>query len=254
MALLRDRQVLQGAFLFRWRGFLPLLLLVPTVVALRQSGYFEYRFGDLADNLMDWFSLVLAYGGLAVRIATAGFVPKGTSGRNARAQRADSLNTTGLYSVVRNPLYLGNLMTLLGFVLAVKVWWLVAIVLPLALFYYERIILTEEAYLVEKFGAPYEDWAQHTPALIPELRRWKRPALPFSAKTAIRREYRGFYLIVVVMTIIEILTDVVGEGESLTGWPRDNPEATAFLVAATLAFIAVRVIHKKTGLLAVSGR
>ena len=35
-------------------------------------------------------------------------MPAGTSGRNTAKQVADTLNTTGLYSLTRNPLYLGN--------------------------------------------------------------------------------------------------------------------------------------------------
>ena len=33
---------------------------------------------------------------------------KNTSGRNTHDQVADSLNTSGIYSIVRHPLYVGN--------------------------------------------------------------------------------------------------------------------------------------------------
>ncbi|MGB8874133.1 MAG: hypothetical protein WCC75_12145, partial [Desulfobaccales bacterium] len=43
-----------------------------------------------------------------------GLPPRGTSGRNTQGQVAETLNTTGIYSLVRNPLYLGNFLIWLG--------------------------------------------------------------------------------------------------------------------------------------------
>ena len=121
MALLKDQLIRQGSFLFRWRSFLPLLLAIPALTALPQSGYFEIWFGESAEEVWDVFCILVAISGLAIRIATVGFAPAGTSGRNTFGQRAEVLNTSGLYSVVRNPLYVGNIITLLGFLLAFKV-------------------------------------------------------------------------------------------------------------------------------------
>ena len=53
--------------------------------------------------------------GLFIRIVTVGRAPIGTSGRNTREQVANTLNTTGIYSLVRHPLYLGNYLVFLGF-------------------------------------------------------------------------------------------------------------------------------------------
>ena len=57
-----------------------------------------------------------------------GFAPRGTSGRNTLGQVAEVLNTSGMYSVVRNPLYLGNFVIWLGLALFIKVWWCILIV------------------------------------------------------------------------------------------------------------------------------
>lgn len=254
MALLKDHLVTQGSFLFRWRSYLPLLLLVPAIAALPQSGFFENRFGEFAEGIWDVFCVLVALSGLALRVATVSFVPSGTSGRNTREQRADTLNTRGLYSVVRNPLYLGNAITLIGFVLAVKVWWVAALAVPVTLLYYERMILAEEVYLAAKFGPAYEAWAARTPAFLPNLRHWQPPELPFSVKTALRREYHGFYLIVVVMTLIEIATEVVGEGQGLADWARDDPGWLVFFAVGSLIYVTLRLIRKKTNWLMVRGR
>ena len=89
---------------------------------------------------------------LAIRWVTIAFVPGGTSGRNTLGQRADQLNTSGMYSMVRNPLYVGNFVAILGVLICVKVWWLVAMFALLYWLYIERVIAVEEAFLEQKFG------------------------------------------------------------------------------------------------------
>jgi protein-S-isoprenylcysteine O-methyltransferase Ste14 len=88
----------------------------------------------------------------------AGYVPRGTSGRNTRWQVAETLNTTGMYSIVRNPLYLGNFIIVLGILLFVQVWWIVVIGIVGFWFFYERIVFTEEGFLRRKFGTVFLEW------------------------------------------------------------------------------------------------
>jgi protein-S-isoprenylcysteine O-methyltransferase Ste14 len=76
-----------------------------------------------------------------------------------------SLVTSGLFALSRNPIYLADLMILLGAIL-----WLDAVLaLPiLAGFVWlirTRFILDEEARLAATFGPEFEHWARHT-------RRW----------------------------------------------------------------------------------
>lgn len=252
--LLRDRFEHQGTSLFRWRSYWPFLIVPLVLVALPQSGYLEAQFGETAETIWDVLCIAIAFTGQAMRVATVGYAPAGTSGRNTTSQRAERLNTTGLYSVVRNPLYVGNVIVLIGFALATKVWWFPLLVVALALLFYERIILTEEAFLLGKFGNTYRDWAVRTPAMMPRLGHWQPPDLPFSARTAIRREFHGVQLIVVVMTVIEFLSDVIGEGEPATSWPRQHPGWMTFLAVSTVIYLVVRLIRKRTHWLVVEGR
>ena len=89
-----------GEYFFQWRSYLPLAMAVLFILALAQ---FRYPFADHRLNqAWDGGCLALALIGQVVRFFTVGFVPRGTSGRNTRGQVAETLNTTGMYAVVRN--------------------------------------------------------------------------------------------------------------------------------------------------------
>lgn len=65
---------------------------------------------------------------------------------------------TGVFSVSRNPLYLGGIIALLGLALALNVLWvLVALLVSIVLCHY-ILIVPEEQYLAAKFGQEYEDY------------------------------------------------------------------------------------------------
>jgi len=69
--------------------------------------------------------------GETIRIFTVGYAPRNTSGRNTIAgQIADELNTSGIYSLVRHPLYLGNFFIWLGPVLFVRTFVFVIFFIP----------------------------------------------------------------------------------------------------------------------------
>ena len=149
---LREELEQQGQFLFKWRSYLPLFALPLFIVALRESGSIEVVFGKTANTAWTIFCVLVSFAGLYIRCLVAGFVPRGTSGRNTNAQRAEQLNTLGMYSIVRNPLYLGNFVITLGLFLFTQVWWFVAIGTAGFLLYYERIIFAEEAFLRRQYG------------------------------------------------------------------------------------------------------
>ena len=168
---LSESMTKQGKFLFRWRSYLPLLAAPLFVLALQDSEYIEQTYGEFAGNLWQAACILLSFCGLFIRALVAGYAPRGTSGRNTRGQAAETLNTTGMYSIVRNPLYLGNFIIVLGILLFVQVWWLAFIAVLGFFFYYERIIFTEESFLGEKFGAAFLDWTKKTPIFFPRFKK-----------------------------------------------------------------------------------
>ena len=250
----RDRLHVDGAFLFRWRSFLPIVAVPVALLAMTQSADLEARFGESAEQIWTIGCLAVSFLGLVVRVLTVGFVPGRTSGRNTREQRADRLNTTGLYSVVRNPLYVGNFLMFMGYMLATKVWWLVLLAAIVYWLYYRCIIATEEAFLRRQFGAEFESWAQHTPAIVPNPTRWRGPDLPFSWRTVLRREYVTAYSIVAIMTGIALADELISERGSLSVWVDEESFWLWFFAIGTALFLALRAVKKRTDWLSVAGR
>lgn len=244
---LRDELCIQGAWLFRWRSYLPVLLLALVFFELRD---FTYPLNSaLADRLWDIFCVAVSFAGLGIRIRTVGCTPRGTSGRNTRKQVAESLNTSGTYSVVRHPLYVGNYLIWLGVALFPRSWELLALVTLVFWLYYERIMMAEEAFLEAKFGESYRDWARRTPAFLPRLSQWRRPDLPFSLRNVLRREFSGFFAIMLVFTALE----ATGQRVFLGRWELD----IAWMVALTFStglYLVLRTLKRKTELLRVPGR
>jgi len=238
----------QGDWFFRWRSYLPPAMaftLFPLALFQMQYPFGSYR----AYELRTLLCLLISLGGMTFRFVIAGYIPQGTSGTNTREQKAVSLNTTGIYSVVRHPLYLGNLLIWLGLAGFTGLWWFVLLVACLFCLFYERIMVAEENFLATQFGEEFYAWARETPAFIPRWRSWRPSPLPFSWRAAVRREYRGFIAVLVSYYVLMLVGTLVVEGRLYASWWVNT------LLAITLqAYIGVRYVKKQTRFLEVEGR
>jgi protein-S-isoprenylcysteine O-methyltransferase Ste14 len=119
---------------------------------------------------------------LGVPIALAGEALRcwavGYSGVTTRSDRVEApkLTTAGPYAFVRNPLYVGNFLTALGFAIAftgndepAKRNALVIAGLGTMLAVYAAIVPLEEAYLRETFGPEFDAYVASVPRVIPRL-------------------------------------------------------------------------------------
>ena len=193
----------QGNVLFRYRSYLPIIILFAGLAV-----YIDTQF-DILNGLRSpipfWYELVclaVASLGLIIRIYTVGHTPKNTSGRNtAEGQVADEVNTTGIYSSVRHPLYVGNFFMWLGpAMFTANIWFTVAFIMMYWI-YYERIMYAEEQFLVGKFGEIYASWAKITPAFIPSFKHWTTARLTFSWKKVLKKEKNGLFAMFAVFCI-----------------------------------------------------
>ncbi len=244
---LHDELREQGDWLFRRRGYLPLVFLVLLAAAMIQPQIPGNSF-ELHEAWED-VCLAISFVGLLVRAVVVGYAPADTSGRNTRTQIAKSLNTTGMYSIVRHPLYVGNFLIGLGITLVCWVWWLPVIYTLVFLLYYERIMLAEEVFLRRRFGDEFDRWAAATPAFWPRFSQWRRPDLPFSFRNVLRREYTGLIVVILGNAGEEFFEHLIADHRVV--W-----EAfwTVLLIGGTLTYFVLRALKRRTTLLDVPGR
>ena len=192
-----------GNLLFRYRGQIPLIFFILAAPVILFSDYSWY--GPLDGFSLTILSILVSLAGIIVRAYTIGTTPAGTSGRNTQEQVADALNSTGIYSLVRHPLYLGNYLMWAGLLLFTGHFWFIISISLVYWLYYERIMFAEERFLEKKYGQVYTDWSMTAPAFFPRLKGFRKPSIPFSLKSVFRREYSGWLATAIGFAFIDIL-------------------------------------------------
>lgn len=174
----RKIKITVGGWLFRFRSFTPLPLLVLCLILFRPQW-------------MGWWitpvGLLISLLGEGLRMVAVGWSYGGTSGREAYL-RADRLNTAGIYSMTRNPLYIGNILIFSGLSLAFGNPWVLLIMCLFLMLQYHLIVVAEETYLLEKYGAEYRQYQRDVSRFFPRIRRVRPPDHPFSWKKVLLKE------------------------------------------------------------------
>lgn len=235
-----------GNWLFKRRSWLPGILIVSGLVIM----YYVNRQAILFSPERELFFLGITLFGQSIRILTVGFAPRNTSGRNTvDGQVADELNITGIYSLLRHPLYFGNYFMWLGPSLFLRSAWFSIIFSLVYWLYYERIMFAEEQFLRRKFGESYDKWSESVRAFIPDFSGYIPPKLSFSVRNVLRREYNSFVNIFVIFALLDLARNYIISGRIfLTSlW------AYLFLTAC-LIWIILWIINKKTSWFIVEGR
>ena len=241
----------QGDFLFRYRGSLPIIILlvgfgIYIITLLNQTG--EDNF--LQSETYKYICLSVVIFGQLIRILTTGFTPVNTSGRNKYYQIADEVNTTGIYSTVRHPLYLGNFFMWLGLaILPGNMWFVMSFVLFYWI-YYERIMYAEEMFLFEKFGPLYEKWAEKTPAFIPEFWKFEKSNVKFSLKKILKKEKNGISAIFMIFFLFDLTENIIDAGKFII---IRNFWFYAMIISFTI-YLILKFLKRKTTVLDEEGR
>lgn len=155
-------------FFFRHRDHVP----VPVAIAGVVGMWFWHP--DLAEG-RPWakvaFTVVAALlilVGEAIRIWAVGH--SGTTTR-AKSLKAAALATGGPYAVVRNPIYVGNFILALGFVVLTRIGWVIGAYVLFFAIQYTLIVSIEEEFLEGKFGEEYREYKRRVRRFIPNLAR-----------------------------------------------------------------------------------
>lgn len=234
--------VRQGAWLFRWRSYLPVLLLIPFAAVIE---HMQWPWGDRDIHVVwEFVCLAISLLGLALRASVVGRVPPGTSGRNTKRQVAATLNTSGWYSIVRHPLYVGNFLIWLGIAMIPMNWWFILLFATVFSLYYERIAAAEENFLAQNFPQQFASWASRTPAFFPNPFRWQSSQRPFCWRTVLRREYTALGGIVVAFVAVEVAETLVIEHRLEL-----DPFWISFAAFGIVSYLTLRTLKRHTSVL-----
>jgi protein-S-isoprenylcysteine O-methyltransferase Ste14 len=192
----RSRSAQVGAVLFRHRGWLPVpFLFIPLLFAGRMEAW----------NWIIGFVLIAI--GEAIRLA--GVAAAGTVTRR-RSRTVQRLVTYGIFSWMRNPLYVGNFLIWMGFTVISGVLWFIPVAIVLFAIEYTLIVRYEEGVLESIFGAEYLEYKSRTPRWFP-----RPPAVRESGEhhwgEAWRSEISTFMQYAVI-TVAFVLKDRYGWG------------------------------------------
>jgi protein-S-isoprenylcysteine O-methyltransferase Ste14 len=142
-----------GGVLFRNRSWLPVPFLLVALFVPARPGLWVWIVGAVPIIIGECIRLM--------GVAAAGTVTR------RRSREVQRLVTYGIFGWVRNPLYVGNFLIWMGFVVISGVWWFLPVAIVLFAVEYTLIVRYEEGVLESIFGQEYLDYKKTTPRWIP---------------------------------------------------------------------------------------
>jgi protein-S-isoprenylcysteine O-methyltransferase Ste14 len=117
-----------------------------------------------------------------------------------RLKEKKKLTLTGPYMYVRNPIYIGNTLILLGVTVLAELIWFVPIMLAACAITYHKTVLYEESHLSQKYGQGYLDFLRQVPRWMPQ----------FKSAGPVDKGGYGKYVIPSIVAELHILTLLAG--------------------------------------------
>ncbi len=150
-----------GNFFFKYRNLLFISLYAALFIPSPPL-FGANKFGSAYLWWPIWIGLIITFKGQFIRALTIGLAYIVRGGKDGKVY-AEGLVTEGIFAHCRNPLYVGNILMLAGVGVLANSRWFTFIILPLFLFIYQAIVLAEEHFLRNKFGAGYDAYVLHVP-------------------------------------------------------------------------------------------
>jgi protein-S-isoprenylcysteine O-methyltransferase Ste14 len=148
-----------NAWLFRQRGrvLAPVLLVLPFCT-----------WGEVERDALNWsVGLACLVGAFALRVWSRRYIGRSSDTRRAQAHR---LATGGPYAWMRNPLYLANVLGIVGACVLTELWWMIPIAGGLAFLHYDHLVRFEER-LLASAHAPAADYLAQVSRWVPHVPR-----------------------------------------------------------------------------------
>ena len=191
-----------GNFFFKYRNFLfiflYLLLFIPSPQLFNQS-----MFGESYWVLPIVLGLLITVSGQLIRGATIGLAYIIRGGKDGQVY-AEELVTQGIFNHCRNPLYVGNILMLLGVGVLSNSLIYVIVVMPIFMLIYHSIVLAEENFLQRKFGEKFRAYCNRVNRWIPSFKKITETfrSMEFKGKRWLLKEYNTQYIWLTGITLI----------------------------------------------------
>jgi protein-S-isoprenylcysteine O-methyltransferase Ste14 len=230
-----------GNFFFKFRDYLFPLVFLPLAIGTRP----RVSSDPGVEIAMDILGAAIAFSGQALRAVVIGLAYIERGGKNKKIY-ASKLVQNGIFAHSRNPLYVGNLLIIVGLTVIHNGTWMYAIVLPFFFFVYMAIVAAEERFLHREFGAEYDEYCRRVPRFIPRLAGLGSTlrSMTFDWKRLVRKEYGTFF-----STITGVLGLLVWEKIAMLGYSGALVEVRTIgllWIVCILAYLTARIL-KKTG-------
>jgi protein-S-isoprenylcysteine O-methyltransferase Ste14 len=95
-------------------------------------------------------------------MARAAFKKKGETSKNKHWLETKKIVDSGIYAVVRHPIYISFMFYVMGLILVSQHWLSLVLGIPIIIFFYQFIRMEEQSN-IEKFGDDYKQYMQKVP-------------------------------------------------------------------------------------------
>jgi len=232
-----------GNFFFKYRNLLFILLYLALFIPSPPL-FSDQVFGE---NYYLWpisLGLIVTVTGQLIRGATIGLAYIIRGGRDGKVY-AEELVTSGIFNHCRNPLYVGNILMLVGVGILSNSLIYMVIFIPAFLFIYQAIVLAEENFLRNKFGEQFVAYCKKVNRWLPDLSRITQTfeGMEFNWKRWILKEYNTQYVWLTGIALILLL-----KYDEVTGYDTDLRNLLLFIIIPLLLFLYLLVRYlKKSG-------
>jgi protein-S-isoprenylcysteine O-methyltransferase Ste14 len=156
-----NSQVSMFRWVYRYRGY---LVTPPLIFALV---WFRW---EIEASFVWPLGVILLLIGVLIRVWAQQHLHYGLKVRK-------KLTTTGPYSFVRNPMYIGNILICLGASVLSELQWFVPVTFFCYFGIYSFVVRYEEAHLLEKYRERYQKYMSEVPRWLPKGLRLKNLSL-----------------------------------------------------------------------------
>lgn len=232
-----------GNFFFKYRNWIFILfyaaLFIPSPALFCSCRFGEHYY--IYPIALGLFTTCL---GQLIRGLTIGLAYIVRGGKEGKPY-AEGLVTEGIFRHCRNPLYVGNILMLLGVGILANSLIYVGIMIPVFLFIYQAIVLAEENFLRGKFGPGFDEYCKNVNRWIPNLKGIGATfkSMEFNWKRWILKEHTTQFIWICGITLILLLNypHLTNYNECTRNW------ALGIILGVWVLIYALIRVLKKTG-------